>query len=73
MNVMQINYSKTEYFEESVEETTKVFKICGCNYQETKRKLMEFKEENPIDLIMKEKVVRKKPVKGVKGVLCYEI
>ena len=50
-----------------MEETAKAFKICGYNYQETKRKLMEFKLENPIDLIMKEKVVRNKPVKGVKA------
>jgi hypothetical protein len=35
---LRINSSKTEYFEESVEETAKAFKICGYNYQETQRK-----------------------------------
>ena len=64
---LRINSSKTEYFEESVEETAKAFKISGYNYQDTKRKLLEYKDENPIDLIMKQKVPRNKPVKGVKA------
>ena len=64
---LRINSSKAEYFEKSAEETARAFKISGYNYQDTKRKLLEFKDDNPIDLILKEKVTRNKPVKGVKA------
>ena len=62
-----INSSKAEYFEKSAEETARVFNISGYNYTDTKLKLLEFKDDNPIDLILKEKVTRNKPVKGVKA------
>ena len=64
---LRINSSKTEYFENSVEDTARAFKISGYNYQNTKKELLKFKEDNPIDLIKKDKVVRNKPAKGVKS------
>ena len=64
---MRINSSKTEYFENSVEEAAKALKICGFNYQNTKKELLKFKDEDPIELIKKEKVVRDKPEKGLKA------
>ena len=64
---LRINSSKTEYFENSVEDTARAFKISGHNYQNTKKELLKFKEDNPIDLIKKDKVVRNKPAKGVKS------
>ena len=64
---LRVNSSKTEYFLESVEETAKAFKISGYNYQNSKKELLEFKDVDPIELIQKEKVVRNKPVKGVKA------
>ena len=63
---LRINSSKTEFFEESVEDTAKSFKISGYNYQNTKKELLKFKEEDPVQLIRKEKVSRNKPEKGVK-------
>ena len=63
---LRINLSKTEFFEESVEDTAKSFKISGYNYQNTKKELLKFKEEDPVQLIRKEKVSRNKPEKGVK-------
>ena len=50
---LRINSSKTEYFENSVEDTARAFKILGYNYQNTKKELLKFKEDNPIDLIKK--------------------
>ena len=57
---LRINSSKDEYFEDSVEDTAKAFKICGYNYQESKKELLSFKNEDPIKLIKKQKKVRKK-------------
>ena len=64
---LRTNSSKDEYFEESVLETAKAFKISGYNYQKTKTELMNFKSEDPIELINKEKRGKIKPVKGVKA------
>ena len=50
----------------SVEDTARSFKIAGYNYQNTKKELLKFKDEDPIQLIRKEKVCRNKPAKGVK-------
>ena len=64
---LRVNSSKNEYFEESVEETAKAFKISGYSYQETKKELLKFKDEDPLQLIKKKKTVRKKPNKGVRS------
>ena len=55
---LRVNSSKGEYFEESVKETAKAFKISGYSYQETKKELMKFKHEDPLELIKKKKKVR---------------
>ena len=70
---LRTNSSKTEYFEESVENTAKALKISGYNFQNSKKSLLEFRNEDPIVLINKEKVVRNKPVKGVKSILYFKI
>ena len=57
---VRINSSKTEYFENSVEDTARAFKISGYNYQNSKKELFKFKEDNPIDLIKTDTVVRTK-------------
>ena len=64
---LRINSSKTEYFLDSVEDTAKSFKICGYNYQKTKKELLKFKDEDPVSLVRKEKVHRGKPDKGLKA------
>ena len=64
---LSTNSSKTEYFEESVENTAKALKISGYNFQNLEKAVLEFRNEDPIVLINKEKVVRNKPVKGVKA------
>ena len=45
----------------------RAFKISGYNYHQTKKELLELKNQDPVALIHKEKVVRNKPVKGVKA------
>ena len=52
---LRINSSKTEYFLDSVEDSAKSFKICGYNYQNTKKELLKFKDEDPVTLIEKRK------------------
>ena len=64
---LRINSSKTEYFENSVEEAAKALKISGYSYQNSKNELLKFKNEDPIELIKREKVVRGKPEKGVRA------
>ena len=64
---LRINSSKDEYFEEAVDEAAKAFKISGYNYQKTKQELLKFKDLDPIELIKKEKVVKKKPDKGLQA------
>ena len=64
---LRINSSKTEYFIDSVEDTAKSFKICSYNFQNTKKELLKFKDEDPVTLIRREKVQRGKPIKGVKA------
>ena len=64
---LRINSSKTEYFDESVEETARAFKISGYNYQETKKGLLEFRNDDPIELIKKSKTIRNRPEKGVRA------
>ena len=66
---LRVNSSKDEYFEESVEEAAKAFKVAGYSYQKTKQELLQFKELDPVELIKKEKVVKKSPDKGVKAYL----
>ena len=51
---LRTNSSKTEYFLDSVEDTAKSFKICGYNYQNTKKELLKFKDEDPVSLVRKE-------------------
>ena len=70
---LRTNSYKTEYFEESVENTAKALKISGYNFQNSKKAFLEFSNEDPIVLINKEKVVRNKPVKGVKSILYFKI
>ena len=60
---LRINSSKDEYFDNSVDEAAKAFKISGYNYQKTKQELMKFKSLDPIELIKKEKVPRSVPKK----------
>ena len=50
---LRINSSKDEYFEESVEDAAKAFKVSGYNYQKTKQELLKFKNLDPIELIKK--------------------
>ena len=64
---MRINSSKDEYFEESVEDAAKAFKVSGYNYQKTKQELLKFKNLDPIELIKKDKKVRVGPEKGVQA------
>jgi hypothetical protein len=64
-HILRINSSKDEYFEEAVEETAKAFIISGYKYQNAKKKLMEFKIEDPVEMIKKKKVARKPPEKCV--------
>ena len=56
---LRINSSKDEYFEESVEDAAKAFKVSGYNYQKTKQELLKFKNLDPIELIKKDKKVKK--------------
>ena len=64
---LRIKSSKTEYFKDSVEDTSRAFKVSGYNYQKTKKELLLFEGEDPIALIKKDKTVRNKPEKGVKS------
>ena len=64
---LRINSSKDEYFEESVETAAKAFKVSGYGYQKTKQELLAFKALDPVELIKQEKVVKKKPEKGVQA------
>ena len=64
---LQINSSKTEFFENSVEDTAKALKISGYSYQESKKELLKFREVDPLELIKKKKTVRNKPEKGVRA------
>ena len=64
---LRINSSKVEYFDESVEDAARAFKMSGYNYQKTKQELMKFRDLDPIQLINKEKVVKKGPDKGVQA------
>ena len=63
----RLNSSKTEYFDEFIEDAAKSFKISGYNYQKTKQELRKFRDLDPVELIKKEKVVRKRPEKGVQA------
>ena len=45
---LRINSSKDEYFEESVEDAAKAFKVSGYKYQKTKQELLAFKELDPV-------------------------
>ena len=42
-------------------------KISGFNYQNVKKELLKFKDEDPIELIKKDKIARDKPEKGIKA------
>ena len=64
---LRVNSSKDEYFEESVEDTARAFKISGYNYQETKKEMLTFLTDDPLELIKKKKTVKKKPSKGVRA------
>ena len=64
---LRINSSKDEYFDESVEDAARAFKVSGYSYSQTKQELQKFRNLNPVDLIRKEKVVKKKPDKGVQA------
>ena len=61
---LRINSSKDEYFEESVEDAARAFKVSGYNYQKTKQELLKFKSIDPVEEIKKEKVIKKGPEKG---------
>ena len=64
---LRINSNKDEYFDESVKDASRAFKISGYNNQKTKQELMKFKDLDPVELIKKEKKDKKKPEKGVKA------
>ena len=64
---LRINSSKDEYFDESVENASRAFKISGYNYQKTKNDLLKFRDLDPLELIKEEKEDKKKPDKGVKA------
>ena len=64
---LRINSSKDEYFDDSVEDAARAFKISGYPYQRTKQELLKFKNLDPIELIKKDKVVKKGPEKGVQS------
>ena len=64
---LRINSSKDEYFVDSVNDVAKAFKISGYNYQKTRQELLKFKDLDPVELIKKEKVVKKGPDKGVRA------
>ena len=64
---LRINSSKDEYFEESVEDAARAFKMSGYNYQKSKQELLKFKNLDPIQLIKKEKRKKKGPDKGVRA------
>ena len=64
---LRINSSKDEYFESSVEEAAKAFKISGYSYTKTKQDLLKFKSLDPVELIKKEKRIKKGPDKGVQA------
>ena len=64
---LRINSSRNDYFDESVEEASKAFKISGYNYQKTKQELKKFRHLDPVELIKKEKEDKRKPEKGVKA------
>ena len=53
---LRIKSSKTEYFEESVEGAAKALKMLSFNCQDSKKGLLKLKNEDPIELIKKEKV-----------------
>ena len=53
---LRINSSKDKYFEESVEDTARAFKISGYCYQDTKKELLKFKELDPGTLSKREKL-----------------
>ena len=64
---LRTNSSKDEYFEESVEDAARSFKISGYSYQKSKQELLKFKDLNPKEIINKEKVSKSKPEKGVRA------
>ena len=64
---LRTNSSKTEYFEESVEDAARSFKISGYSYQKSKEELLKFKDLDPIEIIKKEKAVKSKPELGVRS------
>ena len=64
---LRINSSKDEYFEESVEQAARAFKMSGYPYQRTKQELLSYKSLDPIALIKKEKTDKSIPEKGVKA------
>ena len=64
---LRTNSSKTEYFEESVEDAARSFKISGYSYQKSKEELLKFKSMDPVEIIKKEKSIKSKPEKGVRS------
>ena len=64
---LRINSTKDEYFEDSVEDAAKAFKISGYNYTKTKQELLKFKSMDPVELIKKPKKNRTRPEKGVQA------
>ena len=56
---LRINSSKTEYFQESVEQFSKAFAMSGYNYQESKKKLRVFEKEQPSYLIKRRRQTNK--------------
>ena len=48
---LRTNSSKYEYFEESVEDAARAFKVSGYNYQKYKEELLKFKDMDPIEII----------------------
>ena len=54
-----MNSSKDEYFQESVEEISKAFAMSGYDYQQSKKELNKFKNQDPVTLIKSERKKQK--------------
>ena len=50
---LRMNSSRTEYFDEAVEECSKSFAIAGYNYQHARSELRKFRDQDPVEMIKK--------------------
>ena len=64
-----MNSSKDEYFQESVEEISKAFAMSGYDYQQSKKELNKFKNQDPVTLIKSERKKTKNKTR-MPSILC---